>query len=139
MDSQPSDGSPLSCVFFEQVEFAPLIDRVERVFDGFERPRVVELDERESGLRAILNLGHTFGHAIETVMGYGKWLHGEAVATGMMMAIDLSIREGLIEEDVRQRGLALLHHMNYIKARNTFLQATDIDAECAIAYWGAFE
>ena len=69
---------------------------------------MVELDEREAGLRAILNLGHTFGHAIETVMGYGKWLHGEAVATGIMMAIDLSIREGLIEEDVRQHSLALL-------------------------------
>ena len=72
------------------------------------KARVVEQDERESGLRAILNLGHTFGHAIETVMGYGKWLHGEAVAAGMVMAIDLSIREGRIDEDVRQRGVALL-------------------------------
>lgn len=72
------------------------------------KARVVEQDERESGLRAILNLGHTFGHAIETVMGYGKWLHGEAVAAGMVMAIDLSIREGRIDEEVRQRGVALL-------------------------------
>jgi 3-dehydroquinate synthase len=72
------------------------------------KARVVEQDERESGLRAILNLGHTFGHAIETVMGYGNWLHGEAVAAGMVMAIDLSIREGLIDETVRQRGVALL-------------------------------
>lgn len=72
------------------------------------KARVVELDERESGLRAILNLGHTFGHAIETTMGYGNWLHGEAVAAGMVMAIDLSIREGLIGEDVRQRSIALL-------------------------------
>ncbi len=72
------------------------------------KARVVEQDERETGLRAILNLGHTFGHAIETVMGYGKWLHGEAVAAGMVMAIDLSIREGRIDEDVRQRGVALL-------------------------------
>jgi 3-dehydroquinate synthase len=72
------------------------------------KARVVEQDERESGLRAILNLGHTFGHAIETVMGYGKWLHGEAVAVGMVMAIDLSIREGRIDEGVRQRGVALL-------------------------------
>jgi 3-dehydroquinate synthase len=72
------------------------------------KARVVELDERETGLRAILNLGHTFGHAIETVMGYGNWLHGEAVAAGMVMAIDLSIREGLVDEDVRQRALALL-------------------------------
>jgi 3-dehydroquinate synthase len=72
------------------------------------KARVVELDERESGLRAILNLGHTFGHAIETVMGYGNWLHGEAVSAGMVMAIDLSIREGLLDEDVRQRAEALL-------------------------------
>jgi 3-dehydroquinate synthase len=69
---------------------------------------VVELDERESGLRAILNLGHTFGHAIETVMGYGTWLHGEAVAAGMVMAIELSIREGLIDDSVRERAVALL-------------------------------
>ncbi len=72
------------------------------------KARVVELDEREAGLRATLNLGHTFGHAIEAVMGYGNWLHGEAVAAGMVMAIDLSIREGCIPEDVRQRGIALL-------------------------------
>ena len=72
------------------------------------KARVVEQDERESGLRAILNLGHTFGHAIETVMGYGNWLHGEAVAAGMMMAIDLSIREGLIDEALRKRSIELL-------------------------------
>jgi len=72
------------------------------------KARVVELDERETGLRAILNLGHTFGHAIETVMGYGVWLHGEAVAAGMLMAIDLSIREGWIDESVRDRTTALL-------------------------------
>ena len=72
------------------------------------KARVVEQDERESGLRAILNLGHTFGHAIETVMGYGKWLHGEAVAAGMVMAIDLSIREGLVDESLRTRSIELL-------------------------------
>ena len=72
------------------------------------KARVVELDERESGLRAILNLGHTFGHAIETVMGYGVWLHGEAVAAGMIMAIDLSIRQGWLDQEVRQRATALL-------------------------------
>ncbi len=72
------------------------------------KARVVEQDERESGIRAILNLGHTFGHAIETVMGYGNWLHGEAVAAGMMMAIDLSIREGLIDEALRARSIDLL-------------------------------
>ena len=72
------------------------------------KAKVVELDERESGLRAILNLGHTFGHAIETVMGYGNWLHGEAVAAGMIMAIDLSILEGRIDAEIRERSIALL-------------------------------
>jgi 3-dehydroquinate synthase len=57
---------------------------------------VVERDEREGGLRAILNFGHTFGHAIEAGMGYGEWLHGEAVGAGMVMAADLSQRLGLL-------------------------------------------
>lgn len=58
---------------------------------------VVGVDEREGGLRAILNFGHTFGHAIEAGMGYGAWLHGEAVGAGMVMAADLSARLGLME------------------------------------------
>jgi 3-dehydroquinate synthase len=58
------------------------------------KAEVVAADERESGLRAILNLGHTFAHAIETGMGYGAWLHGEAVAAGMVLAADLSSRLG---------------------------------------------
>ena len=57
---------------------------------------VVARDERESHLRAILNFGHTFGHAIETGLGYGEWLHGEAVGCGMVMGADLSVRLGLI-------------------------------------------
>ncbi|VAW94912.1 3-dehydroquinate synthase [hydrothermal vent metagenome] len=60
------------------------------------KANVVSEDEHESGVRAILNLGHTFGHAIETGMGYGNWLHGEAVAAGMVMATDLSCRMKLI-------------------------------------------
>ncbi len=60
---------------------------------------VVGQDERESGLRAILNFGHTFGHAIESGLGYGQWLHGEAVACGMVMAADLSARLGLVPAD----------------------------------------
>lgn len=56
------------------------------------KAEIVSLDERESGLRALLNLGHTFGHAIENAMGYGSWLHGEAVAAGTLMAADLSRR-----------------------------------------------
>lgn len=58
---------------------------------------VVAQDEREGGLRAILNLGHTFGHAIETWAGYGNWLHGEAVGAGIVMAADLSRRGGALE------------------------------------------
>jgi 3-dehydroquinate synthase len=61
------------------------------------KAEVVGQDERESGLRAILNFGHTFGHAIESGMGYGQWLHGEAVGCGMVMAAELSQRLGLIE------------------------------------------
>ena len=59
---------------------------------------VVAKDERESGLRAILNFGHTFGHAIEAGMGYGVWLHGEGVGAGMVMAAELSRRLGLVDE-----------------------------------------
>ncbi len=58
---------------------------------------VVGQDEREAGLRAILNFGHTFGHAIESALGYGAWLHGEAVGCGMVLAAELSARLGLIE------------------------------------------
>jgi 3-dehydroquinate synthase len=57
---------------------------------------VVAADERESGVRASLNFGHTFGHAIEAATGYGKWLHGEAVGTGMLLAADLSARLGML-------------------------------------------
>jgi 3-dehydroquinate synthase len=64
---------------------------------------VVGADERESGLRAILNFGHTFGHAIEAGAGYGQWLHGEAVGAGMVMAADLSHRLGLIDAAVPER------------------------------------
>ncbi len=63
------------------------------------KAEVVAADERESGQRALLNLGHTFGHAIEAGMGYGNWLHGEAVAAGTLLAADLSRRLGLISAD----------------------------------------
>jgi len=59
---------------------------------------IVKMDERENDIRAILNLGHTFGHAIETFQGYGNWLHGEAVATGMAMAAKMSSRLGYITD-----------------------------------------
>lgn len=63
------------------------------------KARVVALDEKESGIRATLNLGHTFGHAIETAMSYSNWLHGEAVGIGMIIAADFSYRLGLLSED----------------------------------------
>lgn len=69
---------------------------------------VVGQDEKESGLRAILNFGHTFGHAIEAGLGYGEWLHGEAVGCGMVMAADLSARMGLIDVSTYERIRALI-------------------------------
>jgi 3-dehydroquinate synthase len=67
------------------------------------KAEVVRRDERESGDRALLNLGHTFGHAIETATGYTEWLHGEAVAAGMVIAADMSARLGLLQAaDVRR-------------------------------------
>ena len=71
------------------------------------KAEVVAADERESGLRAILNLGHTFGHAIETHMGYGEYLHGEAVAIGMQMAIALSESKGWIDPGLLERNRTL--------------------------------
>src|SRR5690606_5747574 len=67
------------------------------------KAEVVSEDEREQGVRALLNLGHTFGHAIETGLGHGSWLHGEAVAAGLCMAADLSLRSGMIDEAARRR------------------------------------
>jgi len=72
------------------------------------KARVVGADERESGIRATLNLGHTFGHAIETHMGYGVWLHGEAVAAGTVMALEMSRRLGWIDAAERDRSMRLL-------------------------------
>lgn len=72
------------------------------------KAKVVAADEREAGLRAILNFGHTFGHAIEAGLGYGQWLHGEAVGCGMVMAADLSVRLGLLDEATRERLVRLI-------------------------------
>ena len=69
---------------------------------------IVAEDEREHGRRALLNLGHTFGHAIETAAGYGEWLHGEAVGAGMLMAADLSRRLGWIDTVAVERVRTLL-------------------------------
>jgi len=72
------------------------------------KAEVVALDEREQNIRAILNFGHTFGHAIEAATAYTRYLHGEAVALGMLMATDLSARLGLIDDDVTRRLRDLL-------------------------------
>lgn len=72
------------------------------------KAEVVAADEREGGVRAILNLGHTFGHAIEAGLGYGVWLHGEAVAAGMVLAADLSMRLSWLTPDDVERVRALV-------------------------------
>lgn len=73
-----------------------------------DKATIVAADEREAGQRALLNLGHTFGHAIETGMGYGVWLHGEGVAAGMCMAADLSHRLGWMQRQEVERIEALV-------------------------------
>jgi 3-dehydroquinate synthase len=85
---------------------------------------VVEADEKEAGQRALLNLGHTFGHAIETGMGYGVWLHGEAVATGMCMAADVSRREGWLSDQSCDRIYRLLE-----RAKLPITPPTELTAE----------
>ncbi|GAB3441408.1 bifunctional shikimate kinase/3-dehydroquinate synthase AroKB [Massilia solisilvae] len=87
------------------------------------KAEVVRKDERESGLRAVLNFGHTFGHAIEAGLGYGNWLHGEAVGCGMVMAADLSQRLGYIDSAAVERVRAL------VKAAGLPVVAPDLGAE----------
>ncbi|MGR5341913.1 3-dehydroquinate synthase [Vibrio astriarenae] len=72
------------------------------------KAEVVAQDEKESGIRALLNLGHTFGHAIEAELGYGQWLHGEAVSAGTVMAAKTALMQGLIEQEDFDRILNLL-------------------------------
>jgi 3-dehydroquinate synthase len=85
---------------------------------------VVGQDERESGLRAILNFGHTFGHAIEAGLGYGEWLHGEAVGCGMVMAAHLSQRLGLVDVFFVQRLVRLIQKAG-LPIKGPMLSATD--------------
>ena len=102
--------------FFDWLEAhaRPLLDRdTAALTEAIERScrnkaEVVAADERESGQRALLNLGHSFGHAIEAAAGYGAWLHGEAVAAGMVMAAELSRRLGWIDAPTVARIRALL-------------------------------
>jgi 3-dehydroquinate synthase len=87
------------------------------------KAEVVAADERESGERALLNLGHTFGHAIENAMGYGVWLHGEAVAAGTMLAGDLSKRMGWLSDEDISRMAAIF------KAANLPVMSPDLGVE----------
>lgn len=124
------DGRQLSAGLAEVIKYgligdAGFFDWLEQNMDGLvsrdpgllafaierscaDKAEVVAADERESGSRALLNLGHTFGHAIETGMGYGEWLHGEAVAAGICMAADLSRRLGWISDSEQSRVESLI-------------------------------
>ena len=125
-------------VFLDWIEFnmqgllardaAILVEAVERSCAN--KAEVVAADERESGVRALLNLGHTFGHAIENAMGYGVWLHGEAVAAGTMLAANLSQRMGMIgQADVKRiRDL-------YVQAQLPVI-APDLGAETYLRLMG---
>ena len=75
------------------------------------KAEVVAMDERESGTRALLNFGHTFGHAIESAAGYGQWLHGEAVSAGMALAARFSARQGRLPQAKAERLVALLQRL----------------------------
>lgn len=92
------------------------------------KARVVAADERESGQRALLNLGHTYGHAIETHTGYSNWLHGEAVGAGMAMAADLALAEGMIDQATAERCRALI-----VRCGLPTAPPTDMDSERFIA------
>jgi 3-dehydroquinate synthase len=87
------------------------------------KAQVVSQDERESGLRAILNFGHTFGHAIESGLGYGRWLHGEAVGCGMVLAAELSAQVHGLDRSVVDRVRAL------VQAIGCPVQAPDLGAQ----------
>lgn len=90
---------------------------------------VVAEDEREAGRRALLNLGHTFGHAIESGMGYGNWLHGEAVATGTVMAAELSQKMGWLSDD----DLAAVKHI-FVQAKLPIEPPAELSADDFIKY-----
>ena len=94
------------------------------------KAQVVAADERENGLRALLNLGHTFGHAIEAGMGYGNWLHGEAVGVGMVLAGRLSVGLGLIAADAQARIEAL------VAAAGLPIQAPALGLDQYLSYMG---
>ena len=90
------------------------------------KAEIVAQDEREGGVRALLNFGHTFGHAIEKLAGYGVWLHGEAVAIGMAMAAEFSVRLGRMQPDEARRLTLLLRALHLPVELVEPLQAADM-------------
>lgn len=109
---------------------ALLVEAIERSCRN--KADVVQADERETGERATLNLGHTFGHAIETGIGYGEWLHGEAVAAGMVLAADMSRRLGWLARSDCDRVIALLRRAGLpvappVMAVDDFLSLMNVD------------
>lgn len=90
------------------------------------KAEVVAADEKEQGQRALLNFGHTFGHAIEQVAGYGEWLHGEAVSVGMLMATKLAVSENICEQGCYDRLHALLSFFDLPLRLTKPLSATEL-------------
>lgn len=97
-----------------------------------DKAAIVAADEKEAGQRALLNLGHTFGHAIETGMGYGEWLHGEAVGAGMAMAAEMSCRLGWMDQAGQRRVNAALQAAKLPIAPPQKLSAEDFLALMAV-------
>jgi len=96
------------------------------------KAQIVAQDERESGIRAILNLGHSFAHAIETHQGYGAWLHGEAVAAGIVMALQMSCELGWITSNARDRAVRLLLRARLPIAPPANMQSADFMQHMAV-------
>jgi 3-dehydroquinate synthase len=105
-DSDFFDWLELNLDALYALEQEALTDAISRCCEI--KAEVVALDEKESGIRALLNLGHTFGHAIESCLGYGQWLHGEAVAAGIVMATKTAQLQGLVTESQLKRIISIL-------------------------------
>lgn len=127
-----------TAIIYDASFFSMLEENCDKVFAGDEeilaqivrhcceiKAEVVSQDEREHGLRAILNLGHTFGHAVEAYLGYGTWLHGEAVGLGMVMAAELAVKRELISDAERDRIVALIRHCRLPIAIPAAMQGKD--------------
>jgi 3-dehydroquinate synthase len=93
---------------------------------------IVAQDELEAGKRALLNFGHTFGHAIENTLGYGNYLHGEAISVGMLMAVKLSQLEGYVSVDVVDQTQDLLEKSNLPTSISGKITASDFMAAMSV-------